>query len=329
MMMNWKTPGRAWLAALVACAALGSVAAAAADRRVPERVVVFGDSLSDPGNAFVLLQAAELPPFALVPDAPYARGGHHFTNGDTWVEQLAVRLKTPASAGPALASPPVFSNYAAGGARARPAGGFDLAVQTNLFFADTDGRAPVDALYVVFIGSNDVRDALDAFATDPTGVTSYGIVRDALGAVRLNLLALHTAGAHDFLVPNLPNLALVPAVRLQGPAAEGAARALATEFNAGLEDILVELETTLGVSIARLNVFNVLTEVVADPAGVGLTEVELPCIVPGTSIDPFCSNPEDYLFWDGIHPTRAGHRILALRAESALDETAVAGHAAE
>ncbi|TMH76319.1 MAG: GDSL family lipase, partial [Betaproteobacteria bacterium] len=41
----------------------------------PHRFVVFGDSLSDPGNALVLLRDVEIPPFdSLIPDAPYARG---------------------------------------------------------------------------------------------------------------------------------------------------------------------------------------------------------------------------------------------------------------
>jgi phospholipase/lecithinase/hemolysin len=43
-----------------------------------DRLVVFGDSLSDPGNAYVLTGMALKPPYtALIPDYPYARGGHH------------------------------------------------------------------------------------------------------------------------------------------------------------------------------------------------------------------------------------------------------------
>jgi hypothetical protein len=57
-------------------------------------IVVFGTSLSDPGNAFVLVGDANTPPDfmlspLLIPSAPYARGGHHFSNGATWVEQYA------------------------------------------------------------------------------------------------------------------------------------------------------------------------------------------------------------------------------------------------
>src|SRR6266568_486186 len=58
---------------LLALFALLQASPAAAS--APQRFVVFGDSLSDPGNAFVLVRDVEVPPFDnLIPDAPYARG---------------------------------------------------------------------------------------------------------------------------------------------------------------------------------------------------------------------------------------------------------------
>src|SRR3977135_4213606 len=122
----------------------------------PHRFVVFGDSLSDPGNAFVLLRDAEIPPFdSLIPDAPYARGAFHFSNGPTWVEQLSLLDHAVPSAGPALFIPLLFSNYAVGGARARHEGPFDLSTQVGLFVRDFRREGPGDALYVVFLGGND------------------------------------------------------------------------------------------------------------------------------------------------------------------------------
>lgn len=303
--------------ALLALAVLVPAAPAAAGAH--QRMVVFGDSLSDPGNAFVLLKDLEVPPFdSLIPDAPYARGALHFSNGATWVEQLSLLDHALPSAGPAFLLPVVFSNYAVGGARARQAGPFDISTQVALFVNDFQGHGPADALYLVWAGGNDLRDALQALAQDPTGVASAVIVQDALFAIRDNLLTLHAAGARKFLVPNAPDLGLTPAVRLLGPAAQGAARFLSAQFNGGLEAILQGLESGLGASIVRLDVFGILNEIVHDPAAVGLTEAEEPCIALNTKVHAFCESPGTFLFWDGIHPTVAGHRILARRANAAL-----------
>ncbi len=288
----------------------------------PQRFVVFGDSLSDPGNAFVLVRDVEVPPFDnLIPDAPYARGALHFSDGATWVEQLSILDHALPSTGPALLNPAMFSNYAVGGARARHAGFFDLSTQVGLFVNDFSGQTPTEALYVVFVGGNDVRDALAALARDPTFATSLGILNAALTAIRDNLLTLRAAGASSFFVVNAPDVGLAPAVRLLGPAAQGAATFLAAQFNAGLEAILNGLESGSGLNIVRFDVFRVLNEIVAAPGAFGLTNVTQPCIAVDTKAQPFCANPGTFLFWDGIHPTVAGHRILAERARAALNAT--------
>jgi phospholipase/lecithinase/hemolysin len=294
------------------------------------RVVVFGDSLTDSGNAFALLHTSAVPPFELIPSAPYARGGHHFSNGPTWVEQLGTALGLNPSPGPAWQKPIVFSNYAVGGSRARtvlPCPGpisncqINLTVQVSRFLADVGGTAPSDALYVVHIGGDDLQDALEALLTDPSGATSLAIIGAALEAIQANIVGLAAlAGAHTFLVPNAPDLALLPAVRLAGPVAQAAGHDLALRFNAGLETLLTSLESALGVDIFRLDIFTLTGDVVGAPTDFGLTEVEVPCITPGTLVKPFCSQPDQFLFWDGIHPTRVGHGIISSRALKALAE---------
>lgn len=296
------------------------------------RIVVFGTSLSDPGNAFALRGGTNTPPDYsvdpfLVPNAPYARGGHHFSNGPTWIEQYARPLGLAGSVRPALASSGGATNYAVGGARAREEHiNYNLPQQVGTFLADFGGAAPSDALYVVEMGGNDLRDALAAFVGAGGGAAGEAaagaIIADALGSIGDNMGALYVSGARKFLVWNAPNIGLTPAIRgldALRPGAAALAAFLSAGFNAGLEArVLRGLEAALpGIVIVRLDVNGGLTEVVANPAAFGLTNVTTACITP--NVAPFhCDNVDDFLFWDGIHPTAAGHAIIAQRAAATL-----------
>jgi outer membrane lipase/esterase len=53
------------------------------------------------------------------------------------------------------------------------------------------------------------------------------------------------------------------------------------------------------------------------PSAFGLTNVVSPCITP--NVPPFtCDAPDEYLYWDGIHPSAATHAIIASEATSVL-----------
>jgi phospholipase/lecithinase/hemolysin len=315
--MGSKSPRGFFLSALLTCALWFSTCAAAGNGEL-SRIVVFGDSLTDPGNAFVLTHQVSMPPYQLIPDFPYARGGHHFSNGRTWVEQLARGLDMADSTCPALGARGRCSNYAVGGARARPGTLFDLSSQVAMFRSDFADFAKDEALYVVHIGGNDLRDAIVALASDPSGATSMAIIQGALGAIAANIVTLTAAGGREFLVVNAPDLALAPAIRLQGPLAQAAAQFVSVAFNDALASVLARLEAGLPVTIHRFDLFSLVNEAVATPAAFELTVVDTTCITPGVIVHAECSQPNRYLFWDGIHPTRAAHAILARRVREIL-----------
>lgn len=113
-------------ALFVAAAAMAAAVIVPAGAQAPfERIVVFGTSLSDSGNAFALRGGTSTAPDydldpLLVPSAPYARGGLHFSNGATWIEQFARSRGLAGSARPALlADDTIATNYAVAAARAR------------------------------------------------------------------------------------------------------------------------------------------------------------------------------------------------------------------
>ena len=286
------------------------------------RLVIFGDSLSDAGNHFIAFHTTSHQPFVPDPEASYAIGGHHFSNGATWAQQLATALHLPTSGKPALRAPGVFTNYAVGRARARPDAPvfpfFDFATQVNRFLSDFGGVAPSDALYVVWFGANDLTDALTALQGDPSGATSAAIIQAAVTAIATNIQALWAAGARSFLVLNLPNFAVTPLVRSLGPAAELAATLQADAFNAGLDQALAQLGVLPGTQFVRLDINALFDAVVAAPRTVGLTNVDDACLTFFVTGHVICRTPNRYLFWDGIHPTRTGHDIIADAALAAL-----------
>lgn len=286
------------------------------------RLVFFGDSLSDSGNHFIAFHEISQLPFEPVPDAPYAVGGLHFSNGATWAEQLAGMLHSPKSGLPALLAGGEFTNYAVGRARARPGApvfpDFDLATQTARFRGDFHGVAPPEATYAIWIGANDLSDALRALAIDPTGATSQAILGEALGSVATSIQSLWLSGARTFLVPNLTNLALTPAVRAAGPTAVAGATFLTNGYNTGLNQALAGLSGLPNIRFVRLDVNALLTAIANDPAAFGMTNAEDACLTFGVLSDPFCQTPNRYLFWDGAHPTKAGHSLVADAAARAL-----------
>jgi phospholipase/lecithinase/hemolysin len=322
--MRFRTSAFLAAAAALALAAVTTVPAAAQPGF--SRIVVFGTSLSDPGNAFALVGGTNVPPDymldpLLVPSAPYARGGHHFSNGATWVEQFARPLGLAGSVRPAFAgSTTQATNYAVGAARAYEDGrNFNLPFQVEAFLQAFGGVAPSDALYVIEMGGNDIRDAIVAYQTGGPGA-AQAILQKAVASIAGTIQKLHAMGARQFLVWLPPNLGLTPAIRTldqQSPGAVQLATSLSQLFNLGLGGALTQLSGLPGINIVRLDAYALLQSIAAAPEHYGLTNASQPCLIPFD--EPFfCQTPDDYLFWDGIHPTRAAHTNVAQTAASAL-----------
>jgi len=303
--------------------------ARAADSR---GIVFFGDSLSDPGNHYIAFGQVTRPPYQPVAIYPYAMGGHHFSNGPTWAEDLTDELDTPVSGKPALREPGVFTNYAVGRARARPGApvfaDFDLGTQVGAFLTDFGGRAPSNRTYVIWIGANDLFDALEALQVDQTGTASMQIIQQAIGATAESMQLLWAAGAREFLVLNLADPALTPYVRSLGPLAQGASTQLTAAYNGALAQVLTSLGALPQIQIRQFDVDAFLHTVASSPGRYGLRDVQHPCLTFGVATNAVCADPDRYLFWDGIHPTRAGHFLISsalLRANVVATAEADAG----
>lgn len=335
---------------------------AAAKKAPDEGIVVFGDSLSDTGNKHAITGLANRPPYDmldlfLVPDGPYTKGGLHHSNGATWVEQYARPLGLGGDVRPAYQGNGKATNYAYGGARARnpwddlpeilpcvpPTTNKHLSDQVSDFRADVNHSPSSGALYVVFIGGNDVADAVRALQCDNTGLSSVGIIVRALEGVAVAIGDLYgmpgPIGARKLLVVNSPDLGLVPAFK-NIPGASFPATCFSLLFNLGtldgppnapaqcgfppgipgLVDLLNDLDSSLlGIDLTRYNVFETIGQLVNDPMEGEPQNGKDPCVMP--NIPPYsCKDPNDHVFWDGIHPTKAVHSILADEIGAALAE---------
>lgn len=272
-------------------------------------VFIFGDSLSDSGNNGIVTGFPGGVPQAVTSDffttpLPYAPAGT-YSDGPVWATSFAAGLGL--SAVPSLAG---GTNFAFGGARAAVDGGgfsgfpFSATTQVGQFLGATGGNAPSDALYVVAIGGNDARAALESLGPSPSLAQVVSTISNTSNQFAINvgniLDTLQGAGAQNIIVWNAPNLALVPAVAGQGAAVAGLAGLLAQSMNDALAYRL-SFET----GVFTFDISSLMNRVVADPAAFGLTNVTNACV---TGI---CTDPSTHLYWDGIHPSAAGHRIIA------------------
>ena len=322
-----KTIVRTLLLVLFAVSAFFGAPDAFADWRGWERdyseLVVFGDSLSDPGNKFAVIGTTNDGIWEAIPDEPY--DSRRFTNGKTWVEHLARSLKTYRGGLPAYRNN-WFGNYAYAGARAQ---GMDperpsFAQQVEKYLVSRGGVANPDALYVVQFGGNDVRDALTAAqAALMTGGTPQqaelaagAVIAGAVNAVAQQMAILRAAGAQNSLVANAPNLGRTPVVIALG--ASGDAATLAGAFNFGLDGVIAFYAGT-GANLYRLDLFNFVEAATEMPLGLGFANATEPCLQvftpPATGV---CDDADQRLFWDGIHPTRAAHRVIGSIAVNVL-----------
>jgi phospholipase/lecithinase/hemolysin len=285
------------------------------------RIVVFGDSLSDTGNVAHLTAAKYGIPVPSPIGGNYTLG--RFTDGyDTvpaaqnyfgvWIEQLSASIP----------SHPAVINSLDGGTNY--AYGFALTGGGTSPLQLASGQVTVDVenmgrqiseylatrpkinkktLFVVWGGANDVLNA-----TSPTQVINAAIQET------LDIQRLIAAGATQILVLNLPPLGLTP--RLNGSlAASQTANAGAALFNSWLGTgvtVLNDFYRWRRVSIYRVNVFSIFTQIVSNPAAFSLNDVSSP------AQGNFAVNPDTYLFWDDLHPTTRGHNLLSDAALKAL-----------
>ncbi len=298
------------------------------------QVIIFGDSLSDVGNIRHRLED-DTAGLISYPGGEYNYSDGRFTNSSdtdpasdmyagTWHEQLARDFLGLAASTNSLDG---GTDYAFGGATTEDGtrevtvisnpdpfvgGEYTVTVdnigkQVDDYLADN--TVDPDALYIVWGGGNDLFDDDSSENVSATAERVAGLVD-----------RLARAGAVYILTPNVPPLGLVPNYKDDSETA--------TDLNAASAEYRAELTTQLdselsaleadGITITlyRLDIYSLFYRLAANPEDYGL--VNISDSSQGEDVDP-----DEYLFWDELHPTTVGHYQIAAAAFDLVSGTAL------
>lgn len=289
--MNRRRTMRTLLSATLLSFAAASAPAAA---QQIDRIIVFGDSYADTGNA---LRLAGVSPLTT---QIYTTG--RFTGGSNYVDTLTSTLQVP------------MYNFAIGGARTNNGNqttglpGFTTETQIFLAGGGTLGFPTVTTaldrsdLVAISIGGNDARNyqqtggtLAGAAASAATAVTSFQQNADlilARGTPTISFLAGDTG-----LLPEIAGNPTGAAIRT----------AYSTAFNNGVQQVLAGYAAR-GAVVHYLDLTTMLSQVNSNLAAYGLTAINCPALPNTTCV---ANNAAPYLFYvDALHPTSVGSAII-------------------
>ncbi len=243
-----------------------------------EKIIAFGDSLSDNGDA----------------------DGYGFgvsSDGEVWLDYLASSMKDV-----------ILEDRALGGAMSSghvslgPDYGLDWQVEqyiTGLGPIPEDGFDLSGILFTVWVGGNDFLQ----YGPYP------GVADNAVNIIKSTLQDLIDAGAEDILVMNMPDLGLAPGVQFGNPTLITAFTAVSQYYNDCITAALCALRAEnqgKNIKFYLADTFELLQFAAENGDLLGLPNVSIPCT--------WGEDCEASIFWDGIHPTTATHKYLAALA---------------
>jgi phospholipase/lecithinase/hemolysin len=183
-----------------------------------------------------------------------------------------------------------------------------------------------ETLYVFWGGSNDIFGILE----NTTAVTSTGVDIDLLTlAVTMPLLItnqigkLITAGATNILVMLIPSWSNAPIAKAIFSIAQ---LDVISKYTQAVNARIVANVSSIvppGVGLTFFDTLAFTQKLLQNPGDYGLVNTTSPCLAnyevfingTGGQTPIICANPNEYLFWDGEHPTAKVHAVYASEVE--------------
>ena len=318
-------------------------------------IFVIGDSLVDAGNALGLAEWYDNLPFQSLPEgAPTEDLGYflgRFSNGYTFADLVSNK-----SIG--LVTEPIFpyhfedpwlgipiapfandptginTNYAYGGSHIRNGTEVvpDLDEQTDALRDAVDGHIPSNALIIVTMGGNDVRD-LAPTGTDPVPqAAAYTELRECAIQLQHELSQLIGDGARNICITGLANVGIIPRYDRDGDgvlnATEQMRSAAATDYSIYLDTLIrtqvvpaLQAQGATVTYVPLMDYFDANGNLVA-----GALSANLPTIAAlhGLTTDELSNNLltyKDLVFYDHVHPNAQAHALLGAYMQSMIAGT--------
>ncbi|OGV27303.1 MAG: lysophospholipase [Legionellales bacterium RIFCSPHIGHO2_12_FULL_37_14] len=284
------------------------------------KIVVFGDSLSDNGNLYEYMN------HQLPQSPPYYNG--RFTDGPVWAERLARSYFAENYI-------PHLLDYAFGGAGVLsdenddPAF-FTLKREVDTYLLAHNDTVDPNALYCVWIGGNNYLGL-------PQDIDSS--VNEVIEGIQKDLERLAQKGAKHILIMGLPNLGKVPLAKELDAQAQFAV--FSTKHNERLHNMYLNLRNVYpsirwyyyDTNLTFENIFK-------NPQKYGFENITDTCyeadsqdmssphavlnLAASVNAKSYASSPHDcngYVFFDLIHPTQHIHQIAAKEIKKLLESS--------
>lgn len=250
-------------------------------------LIVFGDSLSDYGNAGIFTsRPTTTPPSNII---------------GPWGKNLANRLGLPHEKSGPVGGTPTGTNYSRGGATSAT-----ISAQVNDYLR-TSANGSTTALYVFQGGGNDLPNPGTANGSTPAlGTTAANRIKNYIAQVAaagggspktfvwFSMFAVNRtperAGASD-------NALIVSFINNYNSAWSSGLAALRTQF---------PNSTFIGADLYTLH-----NSILDNPSQYNITNTTQPC-------KNTAANPDVYVYWDTLHPTSRVHEILAEEVERVI-----------
>ncbi|KAJ9704604.1 hypothetical protein PVL29_002928 [Vitis rotundifolia] len=195
-------------------------------------------------------------------------------------------------------------------------------VQSNLTAAigsDETEKLLSKSLFLISTGGNDI---LGHFPFNG-GLTKEEFIKNLSDAYDNHLKNLFELGARKFAIVGVPPIGCCPLSRLAdiNDHCHKEMNEYARDFQTTLSALLQKLSSEYGgMKYSLGNAYEMTMNVIDDPPAFNLKDVKsaccgggrlnasLPCLKPFATV---CSNRDDYLFWDLVHPTQHVSKLAA------------------